>query len=134
MTIGTSTLAATRLPPATRKAAGAKLLIGDVTRLRDLGVAGPFDFMLDIGCFHSIPEARRNAYAREATSVAAPGATLLMFTFGEKDGWPGMGRGTPVASEDEIRRRFSDAFDVAEVRPGNPIRKQTWYRLIRKPA
>jgi SAM-dependent methyltransferase len=113
---------------AKRKAPGAKLLVGDVTRLRDLGVSGPFDLMLDIGCFHSIPEARRSAYVREATAVVAPGATLLMFAFGEQS------RTTPMASEDEIRQRFRDAFDFAEVRAGNPIRKQTWYRMIRKPA
>jgi SAM-dependent methyltransferase len=116
------------LAMAKRKAPGAKLLVGDVTRLRDLGVSGPFDFMLDLGCFHSIPEARRSAYVREATAVAGPGATLLMFAFGEQS------RTTPMASEDEIRRRFRDAFDFAEVRAGNPIRKQTWYRMIRKPA
>jgi hypothetical protein len=84
--------------------------------------------MLDLGCFHSIPDARRAAYVREVTHVAAPGATLLMFAFGEK------GRGTPIATEDEIRQRFSAPFDVAEVRAGRPFRKQTWYRMIRKPA
>jgi len=75
-----------------------------------------------------IPDARRDAYVDEVSHVAAPGATLLMFAFGEK------GRGTPIATEEEIRRRFSGAFDVAEVRPGRPFRKQTWYRMIRKPA
>jgi SAM-dependent methyltransferase len=113
---------------AKRKAPGARLLVGDVTKLRELGVSGPFDLMLDLGCFHAIPDARRDAYVHEVSRVAAPGATLLMFAFGEK------GRSTPVAPEPEIRRRFSAAFDVAEVRPGVPFRKQTWYRMIRKPA
>jgi SAM-dependent methyltransferase len=113
---------------AKRKAPGAKLLIGDVTRLRDLGVSGPFNLMLDIGCFHSIPNARRDAYVDEVAHVAAPGAMFLLFAFGEQ------GPGTTAAPEAEVRRRFSDAFDVVEVRAGNPLRKQTWYRLIRKPA
>jgi SAM-dependent methyltransferase len=113
---------------AKRKAPGAKLLVGDVTKLRELGVSGPFDLMLDLGCFHSIPDERRDAYVTEVSHVGGPGATLLMFAFGEK------GPGTPIATEDEIRRRFSEAFDVAEVRPGMPFRKQTWYRLIRKPG
>jgi SAM-dependent methyltransferase len=116
------------LAVAKRKAPGAKLLVGDVTRLRDLGVSGPFNLMLDLGCFHSIPEARRHAYVREVTHVAAPGAMLLMFAFGEK------GRGATIATEAEIRQRFSDAFDVVEVRAGNPMYKQTWYRMIRKLA
>ncbi len=110
------------------KAPGARLLVGDVTKLRDLGVSGPFDLMLDLGCFHAISEGRRDAYVREVTQVAAEGATLLMFAFGEKS------RAQPVATEAEIRRRFGGSFDVVEVRPGALFRKQTWYWMIRKPA
>jgi hypothetical protein len=108
------------------KAPAAKLMVGDVTRLSEIGVDGPFALMLDLGCFHSIADARRDAYAAEAGRVAGPGATLLMFAFAEK------GRGTPVATEEEIRARFGDAFDVAEVRAGAPFRKQTWYRMVRR--
>jgi SAM-dependent methyltransferase len=109
------------------KAPGARLLVGDVTKLAELGVSGPFDLMLDLGCFHSIPESRRDAYVREVAQVAAPGGRLLMFAFAEK------GRGTPVAPEAEIRQRFGGDFDMAEVRPGAPFLRQTWYRMIRKP-
>ena len=116
------------LKTAKRKAPGATLLIGDVTRLDDLGVNGPFDLMLDLGCFHSIPDDRRDAYVDEAARVAAPGATFLLFAFGEK------GPDGIVAPETEIRRRFGGDFDMAEVRPGAPFLKQTWYRMIRKPA
>jgi SAM-dependent methyltransferase len=111
---------------AKRKAPGATLLVGDVTKLEELGVSGPFDLMLDLGCFHSIPNARRDAYVRESARVAAPGATFLLFAFGEP------GPGGILAPETEIRQRFGRDFDVAEVRPGAPWRKQTWYRLIRR--
>ena len=116
------------LKAAKRKAPGATLLIGDVTRLGDLGVSGPFDLILDLGCFHSISDARRDAYVGEVAKVAAPGATFLLFAFGEK------GPGGIVAPESEIRRRFSRDFEVAEVTPGAPFRKQTWYRLLRRTA
>jgi SAM-dependent methyltransferase len=112
---------------AKQKAPGARLRVGDVTKLREQGVSGPFDLMLDLGCFHAIPQARRDAYVQEVAHVAAHGATLLMFAFGEK------GNGAPGAPEAEIRQRFSEAFDVIEVRPGNPFRKQTWYWMVRKP-
>ena len=118
----------TRIRVAKRKAPGAKLLVGDVTRLAAIDVNGPFELMLDLGCFHSIPDDRRDAYVREVTRVARPGATLLMFAFGEK------GSGTPFATEQEVRKRFTTAFEIAEVRPGAPFRKQTWYRLLRKQA
>ena len=114
------------LKEAKKKAPGATLLIGDVTRLRDLGVSGPFDLILDLGCFHSIPETRRDAYVQEVASVAAARATFLLFAFGEK------GPGGIIAPEREVRSRFGGYFDVAEIRPGAPFRKQTWYRLIRK--
>jgi SAM-dependent methyltransferase len=114
------------LKTAKLKAPGATLFIGDVTRLEDMGVNGPFDLMLDIGCFHSIPDDRRDAYAVEAARVAAPGATFLLFAFGEK------GRCGVAAPEAEIRHRFEGDFDLAEVIPGAPFLKQTWYRMIRK--
>jgi SAM-dependent methyltransferase len=111
---------------AKQKAPGARLLVGDVTKLAELGVSGPFDLMMDLGCFHSIPDGRRDAYVQEVTRVAAPGATFLIFAFGEE------GPGGIMAPESEIRRRFSSTFDVVEVLPGAPFRKQTWYRLVRK--
>jgi SAM-dependent methyltransferase len=110
---------------AKRKAPEARLLIGDVTRLADIDVAGPFDLLLDLGCFHSLPDDRRQAYVSEAARVARPGGTLLLFAFGEK------GRGTPVATESEIRQRFGNEFEVVDVRAGNPFRRQTWYRMVR---
>jgi SAM-dependent methyltransferase len=111
---------------ARRKAPGAKLLVGDVTKLGELGVDGPFDLLLDIGCFHSLPETRRDAYESEAARVAKPGATLLLFAFGEE------GPGTPVATEGEIREKFGNDFTMVEVREGAAFRKQTWYRMKRK--
>src|SRR5689334_3956801 len=111
---------------ARRKAPNAKLVVGDVTRLADAGVSGPFGLTLDLGCFHSLPDDRRDAYVSELARVAAPGATHLMFAFGRKE------RGTPVATEAEIRRRFGGSFEVVEVIPGMAFAQQTWYRLIRQ--
>lgn len=108
-----------------RKAPHARLVVGDVTRLGDAGVSGPFDLTLDLGCFHSLPDERRDAYVTEVARVAAPGATHLMFAFGEKQ------RGTPVATEVEIRRRFTGPFEIVEVRPGAAFARQTWYRMRR---
>jgi SAM-dependent methyltransferase len=116
------------LKAAKKKAPGATLLIGDVTRLRDLGVSGPFELILDLGCFHSIPETRRDAYVGEVAAVAAPGATFLLFAFAEK------GPGGIIAPESEIRQRFGSDFEVADVTPGAPFGKQTWYRLLRRPG
>ena len=111
---------------AKRKAPGARLLVGDVTKLAELGITGPFDLMLDIGCFHAIPYDRRAADAEETATVARAGGTLLMFAFGEKGAV-----GAPIATEQQIREHFSKDFKMVEVRPGLPERKQTWYRMER---
>ena len=39
---------------------GAMFVEGDVTRLAELQVDGPFDLILDIGCFHGLPVRRRD--------------------------------------------------------------------------
>jgi SAM-dependent methyltransferase len=50
--------------------------VGDVTRLEDL--AGPFDLILDIGCYHNLsPQAKRAYQANLARWLAPEGAFLL---------------------------------------------------------
>lgn len=53
----------------------ADVSVGDVTKLK--GVTGPFDFALDLGCFHGIPD--RPAYLAQLASVLAPGGHWLMY-------------------------------------------------------
>ena len=54
---------------------------GDVTRLSDLDIGAGFTLFMDGGCYHMIPAGRRDAYAESVTSVAAPGARLIMVGF-----------------------------------------------------
>jgi cyclopropane fatty-acyl-phospholipid synthase-like methyltransferase len=48
-----------------------------VTRLR--GVSGPFDLILDIGCYHGLAPAERSIYQRNAFTLLSPGGSLLLF-------------------------------------------------------
>ena len=107
---------------------GVTFVEGDVTRLRDLGVDGPFDLVIDIGCFHSVAVSRRDAYVREVTRVSRPGATLLMFAFGPWLRWPGSRR----TREPEIRRRFGRAFELERVELGREPPGAAWYTLRRR--
>jgi hypothetical protein len=34
---------------------------GDVTKVGEMGLDGPFDLVLDLGCFHSLPSEGRDA-------------------------------------------------------------------------
>ena len=111
------------------------LVRGDVTRLAALGIGGPFDFVLDIGCFHGIPDERRAAYARGVAEVTRTGSTLLMFGFGQPGSFgPCRFIG---ASEEDIARLFGGDFEVVEVIHGEERRPEhamspTWHRLRRR--
>jgi SAM-dependent methyltransferase len=108
---------------------GAQFVEGDVTRLRELEVDGPFDFLLDIGCFHSVALRRRDDYVREATRVASTGARMMIFAFGPWFRLPGTRRGM---REPEIRRRFDHAFELERVLPGSEPRGAAWFYLRRR--
>src|SRR5438270_4809140 len=88
-------------------AAGAKpaLMVGDVTRLTELGIGDDFSLLLDLGCFHSIPDEARDAYVRGTTSIARAGATFLMFCFVRGDK-PSRGVGPRGVAPGEVAQRF----------------------------
>jgi hypothetical protein len=53
--------------------------VGDVTRLE--GISGPFDFALDLGCFHGLSEQGREAYLARLHSLLAPGGIWFLYAF-----------------------------------------------------
>jgi SAM-dependent methyltransferase len=107
---------------------GARVFRGDVTRLDDLPVGRPFDLVLDIGCFHSIPPARRNAYARGVAARTAPRATLFVFAFARDGGLVPVGV-TPREMRDRFARWFEPLGRIAGTQPPGAA----WYRLRRLP-
>ena len=61
------------------KAAGVQIdfRVGDASRLNH--VSGPFDLILDIGCFHGLPQASRPRYARQAKQLLAGSGVFLVY-------------------------------------------------------
>lgn len=55
------------------------LRVGDVTRLG--GLRGPFDLILDLGCFHSLGQPGKSAYRQNLERLLAPGGTFLLYGF-----------------------------------------------------
>ena len=102
---------------------------GDVTRLSELGVQGPFDLVLDVGCFHSISARGRDRYASEVAWLTRPGALLLLFGFGSR-----FRRflGVPALSRPEVLRRFGDTFELERLVPGTEPVGAAWYYLRRR--
>jgi ubiquinone/menaquinone biosynthesis C-methylase UbiE len=119
---------------ASDRGVAAEFVHGDVTRLDHAGISGPFDLLLDSGCFHGMPDKDRHRYGESLTRVAAPASELLMFAFGHRRLLPSS-RG---AEREDIERTFSPAwtivwsgpdYDVPRPPPGG--RSPTWYRLQR---
>jgi SAM-dependent methyltransferase len=93
---------------ARRKAVAAsvspRFVKGDVTRLRDFGVGDGYTLLLDFGCFHTLPQDRRDAYVRSASEVAAPGSMFLLYGFKRPPRLAPMQAGLTA---EEVRERFA---------------------------
>jgi len=90
----------------------AAFVLGDASRLADAGARGPFDLLLDIGCYHTIPASRRDAYVAGAAAAARPGADFYLAGIADP---PRLWRllGARGIGADEIRSRFGPYFSVA---------------------
>jgi cyclopropane fatty-acyl-phospholipid synthase-like methyltransferase len=82
----------------------ADLRVGDVTRLE--GVRGPFDLILDIGCYHGITTPGKQAYRENLRRLLAPAGDFLMYSiFRQAD------EDRPGMLEEDIEPFFAD-FDL----------------------
>jgi len=85
---------------ARRAGVSARFLVADVTRLpEDLG---PFDLALDVGCFHSLSSAQREAYVRTLRRIVRPGGTYLLWVFLREPEQPAPRVGPRGVTEDEV--------------------------------
>ena len=127
---------ASAIQQARRKAngvSGATFIEGDVTKLREQGVRGPFDLVLDMGCLHSLPLASRRAYVEKIASVTWPGTLLLMWEVSERTKVPG---GMKMMAN-EIADRFGNDFLIERVEARDFVKgrlkvKANWYWLRRR--
>jgi SAM-dependent methyltransferase len=103
----------------------ARLVHGDVTRLEQLGLGEGYGLLFDLGCYHSIPAGRRDAYAAGVTALAAPGATFLMYGFA-----PGVVDAAGMTA-DELRTRFT-GWELKTVTKGTNSFESAWYELERR--
>jgi SAM-dependent methyltransferase len=115
---------------------------GDVTRLVELGVIGPFELVLDFGCLHTLPPDERAAYVRSVSAVTSPGATFLLYGFARPPFLAPMRAGLTL---DEVIELFGasgwevvraeltdrDAIQVAHTRVDRSF--ELWcYQLVRR--
>lgn len=77
----------------------------DATQLGPAGIGTDYTLIVDSGCLHGMSSDDREAYAREVSVAAAPGARLFIVAFE-----PGGSFGVPGISQDEVQRRFADGW------------------------
>jgi cyclopropane fatty-acyl-phospholipid synthase-like methyltransferase len=93
--------------------------VGDVTRLD--GVTGPFDLVLDIGCFHGLPDLGKDAYAARVQPLVATSGTFLLYVQWKVD----TSQRTGIQESDLARFapltlvRREDGIDTARNRPSS---------------
>jgi SAM-dependent methyltransferase len=114
----------------------ATFIVGDVTRLREAGVVGPFDLVIDVGCYHGIPAGRRDAYGAGVAAVTGPGGDLYLAGISDPPAaWRVLGAAGLRA--DDVRHRFGADFDLVGEQTAGPVGRAgnfTLYHLVRKPA
>jgi SAM-dependent methyltransferase len=104
----------------------ADLRVGDVTRLNDL--RGPFDLILDIGCYHGISTPGKQVYRENIKRLLAPTGNFLMYSiFRQAAG------NRPGMLEEDIQPLFTD-FDLLNRQDGQDTRarRSAWFIFRKK--
>lgn len=101
---------------------------GDVTRLEELGIAGPFDLALDIGCAHSLTTSAQARHAANLARVVRRGGLFMLYMFCQSERRPD---GLPAqAVEDWLRPHFRLVWSsLGEDRAAQT--SSAWYRFER---
>jgi SAM-dependent methyltransferase len=94
----------------------------DVSYLK--GIEGPFDLILDIGCFHSLSTAARTRYAQRLIQLINPSGTYMLYTWlAEPEAAGGL-----APTEAEIESTFSPIFQSIRSEAGTDQgRTSAWY-------
>ncbi|MCF6377649.1 methyltransferase domain-containing protein [Nocardioides KLBMP 9356] len=104
----------------------ARFVIGDVRHLVHSGVGTAFDLFLDVGCFQGLDAAGRTRMAGGVTTLAAPGATILLSTSPRR--WPGARQVEAEHLEQSFEGwRVSQPYDPESADEG----WGSWFRLVR---
>ncbi len=104
----------------------ADVQVADVTRLK--GIDGPFDFILDLGCFHGLSSDDQEKYLTLLKQICAPACHWLLYGFFKTaSGTPGPGL-SPIAIE-----RIQASFSLVSRHDGVDKRERpSAYFLFRK--
>ena len=109
---------------------------GDVTDLARAGVRGPFDLVVDIGCYHTLTANSRPVYESQVAAVARPGADFYLAGIVDPPVTWRLLQATGVDSA-ELRARFSADFELVNERPLGPLGRKSHFvlfQMVRRPT
>lgn len=86
-------------------------LIADV--LKPMGLADPFDFLFDRGCYHAVRREDVTAYLQTLRRLTRPGTLGLVLTGNAREPHE---PGPPVVAEHEIRAELGTLFEIVKLR------------------
>jgi len=113
---------------ATQAGVQAVFIADDVTKLEK--VAGVFNLVLDIGCFHSLADEEKQRYINNLERLTKPGSTVLLYGFlRETDS-----SGTGMDERDILA--FEKLFSLSKRVDGTDRgqRPSTWLTFVRVPG
>jgi len=102
--------------------------VGNVTRLE--GISGPFDLILDIGCYHSLDPRSMTEYRDNIQRLLAPGGAFLLYLFFR----PEKVRSSSGAVDEDLEP-FTGFLDLIQRQDGTErgVRRSAWL-AYRKPT
>lgn len=102
-----------------------ELLVGDVSDREIL--AGPYDLVLDMGCYHTLTPDQRKRYRRNLAEIMVAGGTYMLYAFTNREEEP---QGSQI-SDSEIQA-FSEFLSLERRENGTDrgdlISSWFWYR------
>ncbi|MGA3216648.1 MAG: class I SAM-dependent methyltransferase [Acidimicrobiales bacterium] len=94
----------------------ARFVTGNVTNLERAGICGPFDLVVDIGCYHALPAVLRDRYESQVAIVCRSGADFYMAGISHPPAsWRLLRAGGVDATE--LRKRFGADFELVVEQP-----------------
>ncbi|MFN2216807.1 MAG: class I SAM-dependent methyltransferase [Anaerolineales bacterium] len=104
----------------------AALLLKDVSRLESLELPGPYDLLLDVGCFHTLSSENRQKVLAGINRWLKPGGNIMIYAFQPGD----EGNSTGIRKQEMIDL-FKQGFDLVNYEQGQG-RPSAWYYFRRK--
>ena len=104
----------------------AELLVNDVLDISDL--TGPYDLILDIGCFHGISQDEVIRYSENLERLLAPGGYFLLYAFIKEPGGSHTGL---VESDLVVLSAFLEMVDRQDG-TGQGSRPSAWMTYLRR--